>query len=142
MGTVSELVDIIRFLESKGLLCSACGQEATWFTGWEGSEGGVCKKHIPEWRKKEFREQRTNNRLYRRLLSRVEELLTASLGGGGSNTASGPGGTPAPELHPSDMGEKLSACVTKVAPSAKEFCGARRLPSRDSLGSDALGYLK
>ncbi len=143
--SVSEAVSIIRFLESKGLLCKECGREATFFTGWEGAEGGHCKDHVPSWNKG-YREQRTTNGLYRSLLTRLHEWAGEALSeiGGGigrSDPPLDPGGAPASELRPSNMGEELSANTQEVDTSASGGYRARGKASRDPLGADVDCYV-
>ena len=136
METGSELLEIIRFLESKGLLCLVCGEEAEWCTTWEhGKEEPCCSEHLQKHRK--YHERKTTNKLYRSLLSRLQALSETHGGGlGTGNPPSNQGWTGAPELHPVHVGKKLSALPQEVVAQSGQSSRARRQTGRDPLGAD------
>lgn len=136
METGSELVDIIRFLESKGLVCKVCGEEGLFFSEWD-PDGGFCKAHRPAWNH-EYKEKPITNRSYRAVFSRLQELLKTS-GQFRSRATDAPldtGGAPASELHSVHLGKELPAHLEEVASQLSKERGIRRFPSRDPLGAD------
>lgn len=135
----SELVDIIRFLESKGLLCLICGEEAEWSTTWEhGKDEPCCSEHLQKHRK--YHERKTENKLYRGLLRRLKALSKDSWSGRRGDPPLDPGGAPASELRPGNVGKVVPPRTQEVDWEFGNGIKGRVKTSRDPLGADVDCY--
>lgn len=142
MVTDSEAADIIRFLEQKGLLCKECGEEATFHSDWLDHHS--CPKHLKPGHGTNYYEQHTKNKLYRNLLRLIGEWHTEGLSQAGWRSRRGdapldPGGAPASELHPVNVGKELPTVTQALARAHVRYGGGVK-GGGDPLGADVDCY--